>query len=314
MRRCIARSLASTHQIASYWFVEQLHAEGLPLCGFSPPSSVLDPVWNHDAGHAARLPGRATSQEDQARTIRAIVPGQRSVACGGWGRRCARCTAGARPRRPCPALLVRDREASPQGVDPHGYGVVFPRNHPASPSMLKVPAWNPDPTLAHPTLQTRPRAGRPGPLRARPTPDPSLAGSYGGRDQQVLLPGLGGLPGDGVGGQHPHIPSTGSDLQVLGGAPPPQTRAVRPCAHRPTQSPTLPVPYRRALNACPIDRVRVVVLGQDPYHGPGQAMGMSFSVAPAVPLPSSLRNIFKELRDDVGCVPPGHGDLSKVTR
>uniref|UniRef100_A0A1D2A5Q9 Uracil-DNA glycosylase n=2 Tax=Auxenochlorella protothecoides TaxID=3075 RepID=A0A1D2A5Q9_AUXPR len=67
----------------------------------------------------------------------------------------------------------------------------------------------------------------------------------------------------------------------------------------------------RALNACPIDKVRVVVLGQDPYHGPGQAMGMSFSVAPGVPVPSSLRNIFKELRDDVGCAPPGNGDLSK---
>lgn len=67
------------------------------------------------------------------------------------------------------------------------------------------------------------------------------------------------------------------------------------------------------MNTCPIDKVRVVVLGQDPYHGPGQAMGMSFSVAPGVPVPSSLRNIFKELRDDVGCVPPGNGDLSKVT-
>jgi uracil-DNA glycosylase len=55
--------------------------------------------------------------------------------------------------------------------------------------------------------------------------------------------------------------------------------------------------------------VRVLILGQDPYHGPRQAHGCSFSVRPHVPLPPSLRNIFKELRDDVGAVPPDHGCL-----
>ena len=69
-----------------------------------------------------------------------------------------------------------------------------------------------------------------------------------------------------------------------------------------------------ALNATPLASVRVVILGQDPYHSPGQAMGLSFSVPPGVPLPSSLRNIFKELREDLGCTPPASGDLSKVGR
>ena len=55
---------------------------------------------------------------------------------------------------------------------------------------------------------------------------------------------------------------------------------------------------------------RVVILGQDPYHRPGQAHGLSFSVRPDVKLPPSLRNIFKELRDDLGVAPPPTGDLT----
>ena len=57
------------------------------------------------------------------------------------------------------------------------------------------------------------------------------------------------------------------------------------------------------------DRVKVVVLGQDPYHGPGQAHGLSFSVRHGVPKPPSLQNIFKELHADLGIAPPPHGNL-----
>ena len=61
--------------------------------------------------------------------------------------------------------------------------------------------------------------------------------------------------------------------------------------------------------ACPLDRVKVVIIGQDPYHGPGQAHGMSFSVRPGVKLPPSLQNIFKELHDDLGIEAPTSGFL-----
>lgn len=60
----------------------------------------------------------------------------------------------------------------------------------------------------------------------------------------------------------------------------------------------------RALELTPSDKVRVVILGQDPYHGRGQAEGLAFSVAPGVALPPSLRNIFKELERDLGAPPP----------
>ncbi|KAK1551721.1 hypothetical protein Q3G72_003429 [Acer saccharum] len=66
-----------------------------------------------------------------------------------------------------------------------------------------------------------------------------------------------------------------------------------------------------ALNSTPFDRVKAVILGQDPYHGPGQAMGLSFSVPEGVKLPSSLLNIFKELHQDVGCSIPSHGNLER---
>lgn len=64
-----------------------------------------------------------------------------------------------------------------------------------------------------------------------------------------------------------------------------------------------------ALNSTPLDRVRVVILGQDPYHNPGQAHGLCFSVLPGVEPPPSLQNIYKELQRDVGFVPPSHGCL-----
>lgn len=65
-----------------------------------------------------------------------------------------------------------------------------------------------------------------------------------------------------------------------------------------------------AFNLTPFDRVRVVVLGQDPYHGPGQAHGLCFSVRRGVAVPPSLANVYRELRDDLGVVPPGHGELT----
>lgn len=65
----------------------------------------------------------------------------------------------------------------------------------------------------------------------------------------------------------------------------------------------------RAFELTPFDRVRVVVIGQDPYHGPGQAHGLSFSVPRGVPLPPSLVNIFKELATDLGVPRPAHGNL-----
>jgi uracil-DNA glycosylase len=65
-----------------------------------------------------------------------------------------------------------------------------------------------------------------------------------------------------------------------------------------------------ALSSTSLGGTRVVLLGQDPYHGPGQAMGLAFSVARGVPVPPSLRNVFIERRDDLGLEPPTHGDLS----
>ena len=64
-----------------------------------------------------------------------------------------------------------------------------------------------------------------------------------------------------------------------------------------------------ALNSTPLENVRVVILGQDPYHGPGQAHGLCFSVRPNVAIPPSLVNIFKEIQDDLGIAPPDHGCL-----
>src|ERR1700750_1085443 len=65
----------------------------------------------------------------------------------------------------------------------------------------------------------------------------------------------------------------------------------------------------RALDLTPLENVRVVLLGQDPYHGEGQAHGLAFSVRPGVKPPPSLANIFKELHADVGCPKPKDGSL-----
>lgn len=66
-----------------------------------------------------------------------------------------------------------------------------------------------------------------------------------------------------------------------------------------------------AFDACPFDKVKVVILGQDPYHEPGQAHGLCFSVNDGVPFPPSLQNIFKEIHDDIGTPIPMSGDLSR---
>lgn len=65
-----------------------------------------------------------------------------------------------------------------------------------------------------------------------------------------------------------------------------------------------------ALNLCPVEKVKVVILGQDPYHGEGQAHGLAFSVGKNVPMPPSLKNIYKEAVNDVGIDMPKHGNLT----
>ena len=67
----------------------------------------------------------------------------------------------------------------------------------------------------------------------------------------------------------------------------------------------------RAFDKCPFDNVKVVIIGQDPYHGDGQANGLCFSVNEGVPFPPSLKNIFKEVYDDVGTPIPTSGDLDR---
>ncbi|MBC86683.1 MAG: uracil-DNA glycosylase [Bdellovibrionaceae bacterium] len=67
--------------------------------------------------------------------------------------------------------------------------------------------------------------------------------------------------------------------------------------------------YFNAFNACPFEKVKVVIIGQDPYHGPDQAHGLCFSVKKGVRVPPSLRNIYKELKSDLNIEPPEHGYL-----
>ncbi|MBK7475475.1 MAG: uracil-DNA glycosylase [Haliscomenobacter sp.] len=66
-----------------------------------------------------------------------------------------------------------------------------------------------------------------------------------------------------------------------------------------------------AFNQTPFDQVKVVILGQDPYHNPGEAMGLCFSVPKGIRIPPSLQNIYKELQNDTGASIPSHGDLSR---
>ena len=70
----------------------------------------------------------------------------------------------------------------------------------------------------------------------------------------------------------------------------------------------------KALELTPLNQVRVVILGQDPYHGPGQAHGLCFSVPDGVPPPPSLKNVFKEMQSDLGLAPPAHGSLESWAR
>lgn len=69
-----------------------------------------------------------------------------------------------------------------------------------------------------------------------------------------------------------------------------------------------------AFNLCPFDKVKVVIIGQDPYHEPGQAMGLSFSVPGGTSMPPSLVNIFKEIEMDLGKPMPADGDLTRWAR
>jgi uracil-DNA glycosylase len=66
-----------------------------------------------------------------------------------------------------------------------------------------------------------------------------------------------------------------------------------------------------AFDKTPFDKVKVVILGQDPYHEPGQAHGLCFSVNDGIPLPPSLQNIYKEIQDDLGIAPPASGNLER---
>ena len=66
-----------------------------------------------------------------------------------------------------------------------------------------------------------------------------------------------------------------------------------------------------AFNLCPYDKVKVVIIGQDPYHGPGQAHGLCFSVNDGIPFPPSLQNIFKEIHNDTGSPIPHSGNLTR---
>jgi len=68
-----------------------------------------------------------------------------------------------------------------------------------------------------------------------------------------------------------------------------------------------------AFNSCPFDKVKVVIIGQDPYHEPGQAHGLCFSVNDGVPFPPSLQNIFKEIESDMGTPAPASGNLTRWT-
>ncbi|MBR1925950.1 MAG: uracil-DNA glycosylase [Clostridia bacterium] len=69
-----------------------------------------------------------------------------------------------------------------------------------------------------------------------------------------------------------------------------------------------------AINFVPYNSVKVVIIGQDPYHEPNQAMGLSFSVPKSADIPPSLQNIYKELNSDLGCYIPKHGDLTSWAR
>ena len=69
-----------------------------------------------------------------------------------------------------------------------------------------------------------------------------------------------------------------------------------------------------AFITCPIEKIKIVIIGQDPYHNPGEAMGLSFSVPKGIKVPPSLQNIYKEMHDDIGIDIPTSGDLTKLSK
>lgn len=115
-------------------------------------------------------------------------------------------------------------------------------------------------------------------------------------------PDASSLPADWAQALRPHLQSPGyADLQAFVR----RERAREDVQIFPPASDTF-----RAFALCPRDATKVVVLGQDPYHGAGQAHGLAFSVREGVKVPPSLRNIFKERHADLGLAPASHGDLS----
>lgn len=93
----------------------------------------------------------------------------------------------------------------------------------------------------------------------------------------------------------------------------PYYKALQKKVEEAYQTKTIYPPQNQIFNAfdlCPFEQVKVVVLGQDPYHNAQQAHGLAFSVLPGNKIPPSLRNIFIELKNDLGIDPPNHGDLT----
>lgn len=88
------------------------------------------------------------------------------------------------------------------------------------------------------------------------------------------------------------------------------TASIRDQYHTKKVYPPAPNIFR-AFDLCPLDKVKVVIVGQDPYHGTGQANGLSFSVNDSIPLPPSLKNIFQEIKSDLLITPLPSGDLSR---
>lgn len=94
----------------------------------------------------------------------------------------------------------------------------------------------------------------------------------------------------------------------------PYFRQLADFVHQEYRTTTVYPPAKKifaAFDACPFHEVKVVIIGQDPYHGPGQANGLCFSVSPDVAIPRSLVNIFKEIQNDLGRPIPSNGDLSR---
>lgn len=94
-------------------------------------------------------------------------------------------------------------------------------------------------------------------------------------------------------------------------------KTLRDFIHSEYRNKTIYPPAKQIFNAfdsCPFERVKVVILGQDPYHEPSQAHGLSFSVLPPCPPPPSLVNIYKEIRSDVGTLVSANGDLTDWSR